>query len=68
MRQIKPQQASGTDVWGSPQDQVYFRPDEGRLISHTGPDRDRPVSQLIPRQQIAGEAQKHGEQQQDHPC
>src|SRR6266542_2089481 len=41
-------------------------PDHRRVAHHRGADRDRPDGELVPGQQVAGERQQQGEQQQHH--
>ena len=40
-------------------------PSEGHVVDEVGADGDRPVAQLVPRQEVAGEGQAEREHQQD---
>ncbi len=66
VQQVETQQASGTDVWRAPQQQVYLIAKDGSRLGHAGADGHRPVSKLIPREQITTETQEQRDQKQDH--
>ena len=52
----------------SPPDEIFQGVPHDRDRRHAvGPDRGGPVGDLVPGEEISGEAEREGEEQQDHP-
>ena len=63
---VEPQQRRLPDLLPA-DEEVLQRPAEpGDVVDEIGPDGDRPVAQLVPREQVAGEGQAEREHQQHH--
>src|SRR6478736_4021698 len=64
---VEPEQRVLPDLQAAQQDPVERRVDQRRVSAHVRADRDRPERDLVPRQQVAAEAEHDRQEQQDHP-
>src|SRR3990172_1446174 len=62
---IEPQQRVLADLEAAEQEDLAGDVEQGGVARHVRADRDRPVGDLVPRQQVAGERQHDREEQQD---
>ena len=61
---VEPQQRVLADLDPTQQQQLGRGVEQRRVAGHVGADRDRPVRDLVPRQQVAGEAEQDGQVQE----
>src|SRR6202521_883785 len=64
VQHVEAQQRIVTDHAPADQQIAGVRSGDGRVLCHVGPHRDGPDGQLVPGQQVAGEAQQQRDQQQ----
>ena len=66
MRHVEAQQAVGAHLRAATYQQVDLLADQRRGLGHAGADGDRPQCQLVPGQQVTGEAEEAGKNEQQH--
>ena len=67
VQDIEAQQRVLAHLQSTQQDELRGRVEQRGVTTHVRADRDRPVGDLVPRQQVAGERQHQGDEQEDHP-
>ena len=66
MDHVEPQERVLADLEAAQQQAVDRRVEQRRVAAHVRADRDRPERDLVPRQQVAGEAEHDRAEEQDH--
>src|SRR5687767_8893014 len=66
VQHVEAEQRVLPDLQAAEDEVLDRRVDDRRVARHVQADRDRPVADLVPRQQVAGEGQADGHEQQEH--
>jgi hypothetical protein len=66
MQRVEAQQGHLSDLVATDEQVAQRPPEHGHVVDEVGADRDGPVAELVPRQQVAGEGEAEGGDEQAH--